>query len=160
MRSLLLLSLLLAAPAFADEPRKVSYKKSVMLDPEYKSAWSDERIAKALEPPPPRVVVQYVDVERPVYVEPEYDYAPSWDVRWRWGHGWRRGYDVGWGPSYGWGRGPYYGYGRRSHRSTFPVFTILGEAAGGVIGHQSRETGVGIAIGAGVGLLADAIASR
>lgn len=170
MRHALLLALL-AAPALAQDAPRISYKKSVMVDPAYKSAWSQERIAKALQPPPPRVVVEYVEVERevPGCRHPAWRYDVAWDSGWRVHHRWggyrdrcdhpRYGYRH-----YGYGRyyayGPYYGYGLRRHGSTFPAFTILGGAAGGIIGHQSRETGAGIAIGAGVGLLADILASR
>jgi hypothetical protein len=173
MRHALLLALL-AAPVLAQDAPRISYKKSVMLDPAYRSSWSQERIAQALQPPP-RVVVEYVEVERavPVYRESARRYEVACESGWRVSHRWggcryRDRWDhprpgcgyLGYarysscGPCYG-----HYGYGSRC-RSTFPAFTILAGAAGGIIGHQSRETGAGIAIGAGVGLLADVLASR
>ncbi len=67
MQTILILTLLALAASGGDAPPKYSYAKSVMVDPDYKSSWSAERIRSALEEanrPLPRLVVVEVPVER------------------------------------------------------------------------------------------------
>ncbi len=104
----------------AGSRRKISYKKRVMVDPDYKPARSTEQIKKALRPAPRRIVqapvVRTVEVHRPRYrTRRSYWPAVTFGLGYAWGwHGRHRHHY--WAPSLGlhWGRG-YYRH-RYAHR--------------------------------------------
>lgn len=69
MRTILSLALLSAALLAGEERGTISYRKQVMLDPNYKSRFTKEEIEKILAEAPPRVRVEVRTVEVAVPVE-------------------------------------------------------------------------------------------
>ncbi len=139
-----------AAPGDASEPAAAA-----PTDEAATRAWLDRTIEerRSAEPPPPAPIYQTVEhtvyVDRPVYYTGS-RYRSAWyddDCRY---DGYRHYDDCG-EPIYT-SRSSYY---RGSHRSSFPVHTVVGAGLGAIIGHQSHHRDRGAAIGAGIGLLLD-----
>ena len=104
----LLLTLMLAAPG-----GKISYRKTVMLDPGYRPTLTSKQIDERLRPPAPRKVT---------YQEREYVPAPRPRVNFGFSVGFPYG-AVSYSPGWGWGVGvhlpwPGYRYGG-GHRSRY-----------------------------------------
>lgn len=120
MMRLLVALFALTAPLVAGEPGKISYRKQVMVDPNYTSRWTKEDIDAALAPPPPPAepVAEKPAAEpapAPVEEAPRVEYVPEpvwtpavtyvgyssgWSPcypRWGWGWGWGIGFGWGWG---------------------------------------------------------------